>query len=188
MSTTALEVVRIATQAYSAGDPEITLQLADPMIGWDERASRHDAEAVVGQRDVLMAMHRYFDSWEEYEFAVEKLAVASDSAIVGVCTEKGISREGVPVDRRFGACWVVQDGKILTWTTYLSPREALLAAREVDPVPRSREPEPLGESVHEEERFTPEQRKAAKRRARLRRFARARDSDREEGPEPTDRG
>lgn len=177
MSTTALEVVRIATQAYGSGDPEITLQLADPMIGWDERASRHDADIVVGQRDVLLAMHRYFDSWEEYSFEVEKLAVASDWAIVGVCTEKGLSLEGVPVDRRFGALWVVRDGKIVSWTTYLSPREALRAAREVDPAPETGREEVLVEE-EEETRFTPEQRKAAKRRARLKRFARSKGPDR----------
>ena len=168
----ALEVVRIATQAYAAGDPEISLQLADPKIGWDERASRYDGEIVVGQRDVLLAMHRYFDSFESYSFKVEKLASANDSAVVGVCVEKGVTLEGLPVDRRYGALWIVRDGKIVSWTTFLSPREALLAAREVETERPRQDPR---ESDHESdpEPFSPEQRKAAKRRARLKRFARS---------------
>lgn len=174
MSVAALEVVRIATQAYAAGDPEISLQLADPNIGWDERASRHDGEIVVGQRDVLHAMHRYFDGFDSYEFKVEKLAAASDSAVVGVCVEEGVTLDGLPVDRRYGALWIVRDGKIVSWTTFLSPREALLAAREVEAEPAS----PTGaraEVEAEPEPFSPEQRRAAKRRARLKRFARSSD-------------
>jgi ketosteroid isomerase-like protein len=172
MSAAALELVRIATQAYAAGDPEISLQLADPNIGWDERASRHDGEIVVGQRDVLLAMHRYFDGFEEYSFKVEKLASASDSAVVGVCSEHGTTVDGLPVDRRYGALWTVRDGKIVSWTTFLSPREALRAAREVEDHGRAlaetqaETAEPAGDV------FTPEQRRASKRRARLKRFAR----------------
>jgi ketosteroid isomerase-like protein len=168
----ALEVVRIATQAYAAGDPEISLQLADPNIGWDERASRHDGEIVVGQRDVLLAMHRYFDGFESYSFKVEKLAAANDSAIVGVCVEKGVTLEGLPVDRRYGALWIVRDGKIISWTTFLSPREALRAAREVE-AQQAREAAPPPSGTPGAEPFSPEQRKAAKRRARLKRFARS---------------
>lgn len=173
MSVAALEVVRIATQAYAAGDPEISLQLADQNIGWDERASRHDGDIVVGQRDVLVAMHRYLDGFESYSFKVEKLAAASDSAVVGVCVEQGVTFDGLPVDRRYGALWIVRDGKIVNWTTFLSPREALLAARQVEEEP----PAPQDLSAEDEpspEPFSPEQRRAAKRRARLSRFVRSR--------------
>jgi ketosteroid isomerase-like protein len=176
----ALEVVRIATQAYASGDPEISLQLADPNIGWDERASRHDGEIVVGQRDVLIAMHRYFDGYESYSFKVEKLAAANESAIVGVCVEKGVTLEGVPVDRRYGALWIIRDGKIVSWTSFLSPREALRAAREVETqqareveTQQAREVAPPANGVSDDQPFSPEQRKAAKRRARLKRFARS---------------
>lgn len=177
MSVAALEVVRIATQAYASRDPEISLQLADQMIGWDERASRHDGEVVVGQREVLLAMHRYFNGFEEYSFRVEKLAAASDSAVVGVCVEQGLTLDGIPVERRYGALWVVRDGKIVSWTTFLSPREALRAAQEVEePSPAV----PRADREADEDPFSPEQRKAAKRRARLSRFARrSSESDRD---------
>jgi ketosteroid isomerase-like protein len=174
MSVAALEVVRIATQAYASGDPEISLQLADPNIGWDERASRHDGEIVVGQRDVLLAMHRYFDGFESYSFKVEKLASAGESTVVGVCAEQGVTLDGLPVDRRYGALWIVRDGKIVSWTTFLSPREALRAAREVDTEQPPRAT-PAPESEAGTGPFSPEQRRAAKRRARLKRFARSSD-------------
>jgi hypothetical protein len=37
----------------------------------------------------------------------------------------------VPVDRRFGGLWVVENAKIVSWSTYLTPREAVRAAREL---------------------------------------------------------
>ena len=47
-----LELVRIALQAYGNGDCEIALALADPLIRWDERASRPDGDLVWGHDDV----------------------------------------------------------------------------------------------------------------------------------------
>jgi len=43
-----LETVKIALQAYGNGDCEIALALADPLIRWDERASRPDGDLVWG--------------------------------------------------------------------------------------------------------------------------------------------
>ncbi len=69
-----LELVRIALQAYGGGDCEIALALADPLIRWDERASRPDGDLLWRKQDVQRAMRRYLDSWEHYRFDVEDLA------------------------------------------------------------------------------------------------------------------
>ena len=79
--------------------------------------------------------------------------------------------EIVLVNEETGVTCIVRDGKIVSWTTFLSPREALRAAREVEDDERARTAqarvaEPTGDV------FTPEQRRASKRRARLKRFAR----------------
>jgi ketosteroid isomerase-like protein len=185
----ALELVKIALQAYGSGDCEITLQLADPLIRWDERASRPDGELVWGHDDVLTAMHRYLDSWDEYRFEVEKIAEIRPRRIVGLCRERGKGESGVPVDRHYGGLWVVDDGKIVSWATYLTPREAVRAAKERDgdrftpeeapkpkpkpvaarPKPRSK---PAAKSKPSPPSFSEEQRRAAKRRAALARAAR----------------
>jgi hypothetical protein len=115
-----LELVRIALQAYGNGDSEIALALADPLIRWDERASRPDGDLVWGHDDVQRAMRRYLDSWEQYRFEV-----------VGICRERGKPKEGVAIDRRFGGLWVVEEGKIVSWATYLTPKEAVRAAKEL---------------------------------------------------------
>ena len=60
-----LELVKIALQAYGNGDCEIALALADPLIRWDERASRPDGDLVWKHEDVQRAMRRYLDSWDE---------------------------------------------------------------------------------------------------------------------------
>jgi ketosteroid isomerase-like protein len=126
-----LELVKIALQAYAAGDCEIALALADPLIRWDERASRADGELVWGHDDVQRAMRRYLDSWDTYIFELEDVAEVSPGKVVGICREQGIDAQGITVDRRFGGLWVVEGAKIVSWHTYLSPKEAVRAAKEL---------------------------------------------------------
>ena len=192
----ALELVKIALQTYGTGDCAITMQLSDPLVRWDERASRPDGELVWGQEEVLDAMHRYLDSWQEYRFEVEKIAEISPGRIVTLCRERGTDESGTPVDRRYGGLYVVEGGKIVSWATYLTPKEAVRAAKELDGArfreeegtpqaaqskrpprrPAAKKParaEPAGPSEQPAPAdFSEEQRKAAKRRAALAKAAR----------------
>jgi ketosteroid isomerase-like protein len=191
-----LELVRIALQAYGNGDCEIALALADPLIRWDERASRPDGDLVWKKKDVDRAMRRYLDSWEQYRFDVEDLAELGQGKVVGICRERGKPKDGVPIDRRLGGLWIVNDGKIASWATYLTPKEAVRAAKELvraEPAPaprpapakpaarpqpapaeRSSQPQPAPEQAAPRPRkkaltLSEEQKRAARARARLRR-------------------
>ena len=177
-----LELVRIALQSYGAGDVEIALALSDPMIRWDERASRSDGELVWGQEDVAKAMRRYRESWQSYSFELEDIAEVAPGKVVGICRERGVDGEGVPVDRRFGGLWVVEGTRIASWSTYLTPKEAVRAARELvasepPPKPSATSPPsrpqqaPPAERARPQRLPTPEQRRAAKARAQLQRQA-----------------
>lgn len=126
-----LELVRIALQAYGNGDCEIALALADPLIRWDERPSRPDGDLVWGHDDVERAMRRYLDSWEQYRFDLEDIAEVGPGKVVGICRERGKPKEGAAIDRRFGGLWVVEESKIVSWATYLTPKEAVRAAKEL---------------------------------------------------------
>lgn len=126
-----LELVKIALQAYGNRDCEIALALADPLIRWDERASRPDGDLVWGHDDVQRAMRRYLDSWEGYRFDLEDVAEVGPGKVVGICRERGTPKDGSPVDRRFGGLWVVEHSKIVSWATYLTPKEAVRAAKEL---------------------------------------------------------
>jgi ketosteroid isomerase-like protein len=126
-----LELVKIALQAYGNGDCEIALALADPLIRWDERASRTDGDLVWKHEAVQRAMRRYLDSWQSYRFDVEDIAEVGPGNVVAICRERGEPKEGVPVDRRFGGLWVVENSKIASWVTYLTPKEAVRAAKEL---------------------------------------------------------
>jgi ketosteroid isomerase-like protein len=126
-----LELVKIALQAYGHGDCEIALALAGPHVRWDERASRPDGDLVWGHDKVQRAMRRYLDSWEEYRFEVDEIAEVGPGKAVGICRERGKPKQGTAVDRRFGGLWVVEGGKIVSWATYLTPREAVRAAKEL---------------------------------------------------------
>jgi ketosteroid isomerase-like protein len=130
-----LEVVKIALQAYGNGDCEIALALANPLVRWDERASRPDGDLVWGHDKVQRAMRRYLDGWEEYRFDLEEIAEVGPGKVVGICRERGKPKDGPAVDRRFGGLWLIEDGKIASWATYLTPREAVRAAKELDGAP-----------------------------------------------------
>jgi ketosteroid isomerase-like protein len=126
-----LELVKIALQAYGNGDCEIALALADPLIRWDERASRTDGDLVWKHEEVQRAMRRYLDSWESYGFDVEDIAEVGPGKVVAICREYGKPKEGPAIDRRFGGLWVVEESKIVSWVTYLTPKEAIRAAKEL---------------------------------------------------------
>ena len=177
-----LELVKIALQAYGNGDCEIALGLADPLIRWDERASRLDGDLVWGHDDVQRAMRRYLDSWEQYRFDVEEIAEVGPGKVVGICRERGKPKDGVDVDRRFGGLWVVEDSKIVSWATYLTPKEAVRAAKELlggrlqaDQIKRRTGPAPKAEPARPPRQRpltkSEEQKRAARARARLRRHA-----------------
>ncbi len=126
-----LELVKIALRAYGNGDCEIALGLAAPLIRWDERASRTDGDLIWGHDEVQRAMRRYLDGWEQYRFELEDIAEVGPGKVVGICREQGKPKEGSAVDRRFGGLWVVEDSKIVSWATYLTPKEAVRAAKEL---------------------------------------------------------
>ena len=138
-----LELVKIALQAYGNGDSEIALALAGPHVRWDERASRPDGDLVWGHDKVQRAMRRYLDGWETYRFELEDIAEVGQGKVVGICRERGKPKDSVAIDRRFGCLWIVETGKIVSWTTYPTPREAVRAAKELaGPRVIEREPEP----------------------------------------------
>jgi ketosteroid isomerase-like protein len=182
-----LELVKIALQAYGNGDCEIALALADPLIRWDERASRPDGDLVWKHDQVQRAMRRYLDSWESYRFDVEDIAEVGPGKVVAICREHGKPKDGAPVDRRFGGLWVVEEGKIVSWATYRTPKEAVRAAKELlggrieqDQIKRrtgpAERPQSRPESTAERPRkkaltMSEEQKRAARARAKLRRRA-----------------
>jgi ketosteroid isomerase-like protein len=174
-----LELVKIALQAYGGGDCEIALAMADPLIRWDERASRTDGDLVWRKEDVQRQMRRYLDSWESYRFDLEDIAEVGPGKVVGICRERGKPKDGVPVDRRFGALWVVQDSKIVSWVSYLTPKEAVRAAKELlggrlEPSQIKRTTGPAAATERPRKKVltkSEEQKRAARARARLRRRA-----------------
>lgn len=176
-----LELVRIVLQAYGGGDSEIALALADPLIRWDERASCSDGDLVWRKEEVQRAMRRYLDGWEDYRFELDDLAELGPGKVVGICREVGKPKDGVPIDRRFGGLWIVEDGKIASWTTYLTPKEAVRAAKEllggrIDPQQVKRRTAPAAEPAEPAPRKkvltkSEEQKQAARARARLRKRA-----------------
>ena len=124
-----MELVRIAMQAYGAGDYEILLALADPMMRWDERQARPDGELVWGHDDVLRTMIGRRDRWRDYGFEFEELIDAGDGGVVAVYSERGRAADGAaPVEERHAALWSFEGPRIVGCSVYLTKEEALRAA------------------------------------------------------------
>lgn len=160
-----LELIKLAVQAYGDRYSEIALGMADPLIRWDERASRPDGELVWKRDAVQKAMRRYLDSWESYSFELEDVAEVTPGKVVGICRESGVDAAGTPVDRRFGGLWIVEDSKIVLWSTYLTPREAVKAAKASAPARKAPRP------TQHKKRTPEEKARGAKARAKLRKQA-----------------
>jgi hypothetical protein len=76
-------------------------------------------------------MRRYLDSWETFRFDLEDVAEVGSGKVVGICRERGKPKDGAVIDRRFGGLWLVEDSRIVSWATYLTPKEAVRAAKEL---------------------------------------------------------
>lgn len=137
-----VELVRIALQAYGAGDIELALELCDPLVRWDERSARPDGELVWGRKDVEKAMRIYQeDDWDDYNYELQKLKAMSPGRVVGIYREWGTSYDGLPVDRRLGGLWVVESRLIVSWNGYLTPKEAIRAGKMLSDSVRFRDAE-----------------------------------------------
>lgn len=136
-----MELVRIAMQAYGAGDHEIVVAMADPMMRWDERAVRPDGELVWGRDAVLEAMHaRHRGTAQERGFVLEELIDAGDAGVIAVFSEGLSERAGgaggeLAAAEHHAALWTFEGTTIVGCAIYLSRQEALRALQMAVPEP-----------------------------------------------------
>ena len=106
-----LELVKIALQAYGSGDVEIALALSDPTdpLGRARLPARRRARLGPrrrGPRDAPLPRRL-----GELQLRARGHRRGRPGKVVGICRERGVDREGVPVDRRFGGLWVIEGGQ-----------------------------------------------------------------------------
>ena len=126
-----LELVKIALQAYANGDSRSPSHSPVPRSAGTSAPRAPTASSSGATTRSRGRCARYLDGWQEYRFEIEDIAEVGPGKVVGICRERGKPEDGTPVDRRFGGLWVVEGGKITSWSTYLTPKEAVRAAKEL---------------------------------------------------------
>ncbi len=136
MTTAASALVKIAVEEYAAGDYAGAIALADPLLRWDDRALSADGELTWGTDDVLEAVRRWAETWDEYSAEILELEQIGDR-YVAAYRERGIEAgTEVERDQLRAAVITVENGRIVGWARYLSPEEAMRVARAAGEVER----------------------------------------------------
>jgi ketosteroid isomerase-like protein len=130
VSHEAIDVVRTATEAFSAGDVERALELFDPDIEWHGTVGGLDEGKVFrGREAVAEQFLGYFAEWERHELRIDRLIDAGGDKVVVFVHEVAEGREsGVVVESDTGAVNTVRDGRIVLVRTFMERAGALREA------------------------------------------------------------
>ncbi len=130
MSEENVELVRVANQAFEAGDVEVALAALGPDVEWHGTVGGMDEGRVYrGRAAVVEGFTDYFAVWERMEMtAVEYIDAGHDDVVV-FHHEVARGREsGVVVESDSATIHTVRDGIIVRVRSFMDRAEALEAA------------------------------------------------------------
>ena len=130
MSQENVENVRLAYAAFNDGDLETALGVFDPDIEWNASDVFFDEPRtyrgrLVWQEEFLRDLMEIFAA---YRADVEELVDAGDRVVAVVHVGGPGRRSGASVTARVGHVLTFTDGKLVRFTEFKEPREALKAA------------------------------------------------------------
>jgi ketosteroid isomerase-like protein len=119
-------VARALFERIAAEDREGVRELLAPDVVWYGTSGGLDAHRVIrGSEECLDYLQEIEDTWERFEFEIERL-IEADETVVVFMLETGRARRGGPdVDNQTAATFQVRDGKIVEVRGYLDRGEAL---------------------------------------------------------------
>ena len=128
MSQENVEVVRRAIEAFSSGDLDAAVQMADPEIEVDwSQSSGVEAGVYRGLAQTRRFWATFHDVFERIEVLLEELIEHGDHVIV--CDRSRLwGRDGIEVAVRTVAVVTLRDGRITAWRLCRDKDEALSAA------------------------------------------------------------
>jgi ketosteroid isomerase-like protein len=129
MSRENVEIVRMHLAAYMGADPGRAFEFLDPAVEFDTR-SRPDGKVWSGHDGVRRAMTEWTGAWEDWELEIERLLDAGEDRVVYFWHERGRGRaSGAPMEQSGATVVVLRDGRIVSFTAYIDPNEALEAVQ-----------------------------------------------------------
>jgi len=124
-----VEIVRRATEAYSRGDLDGTLESWAPNALLDWSNSRGlDAGVVRGRDEIRRYMARFLELFEEVRIEFEDLTEVKEGVVVADNLARVRGRDGIETQARSTWLITIQDGQQTSLTLYQTRAEALEAA------------------------------------------------------------
>jgi ketosteroid isomerase-like protein len=124
-----VEIVRRATEAYSRGDLDGTLESWAPNALLDWSNSRGlEAGVVRGRDQIRRYMERFLELFEEVRIEFEDLTEVKEGVVVADNLARVRGRDGIETQARSTWLITLQDGQQTSLTLYQTRAEALEAA------------------------------------------------------------
>jgi ketosteroid isomerase-like protein len=124
-----VEIVRRATEAYSRGDLDGTLESWAPNALLDWSNSRGlEAGVVRGRDEIRRYMERFLELFEEVRIEFEDLTEVKEGVVVADNLARVRGRDGIETQARSIWLITIQDGQQTSLTLYQTRAEALEAA------------------------------------------------------------
>jgi ketosteroid isomerase-like protein len=124
-----VEIVRRATEAYSRGDLDGTLESWAPNALLDWSNSRGlEAGVVRGRDEIRRYMERFLELFEEVRIEFEDLTEVKEGVVVADNLARVRGRDGIETQARSTWLITIQDGQQTSLTLYQTRAGALEAA------------------------------------------------------------
>lgn len=127
MARANVNLVRRAWAAFERGDIDTMLEDFHDDVVWKQAEEPRPAR---GQDEVLAAMQRWVDVWDDPGFEIEEVQeLDEDRLLVAYLASGRAKASGLPVEQRFYMVFTVRGGKIASMYEYADRADALEAAR-----------------------------------------------------------
>ena len=109
--------------------PDMVAEICDPEIEWVEDPQRPDSRTYRGHAGVLESFRQWLDTFEQYDYEVERITDCGGDDVFVVANEHGTGAlSGAPVGARIYTVVTVKDGKIRRYREFYDEGAALEAA------------------------------------------------------------
>jgi ketosteroid isomerase-like protein len=129
MSEENVEIVRRAFAAFSEGDYERLIGLADPQIEYDVSRTSPESRVVRGPQEVVAVLEEWVDTWDEHQVELSELIDAGNETVVAVMQERGkLKGTDTWVEHARGVVYTVGDQRVVRYEEHEDRAQALEAA------------------------------------------------------------
>ena len=126
MSQENVEIVRRVYESFNRGEAESALGHFDPAVVLDA-SHRVDGRIGHGREEMVAILGEWLATWDDFDDEVEEMFDLGDRVLV-ISTQRGRGKgSGIAFENRFGMLYEIRGGKIVRWTVYDDPRQALAA-------------------------------------------------------------